>query len=304
MEIRRFFPLLGLIIFALAAYLLHQALRQYSLQEIVDSIMATSLWRLAAAGFFVACSYFSLSLFDFLGTRYVGARLPYPKVALASFSALSVGHTLGLAALSSGAIRYRFYSRWNVPASDIANIILFCAVTVGLGLNTLGAAAFLLRSEIAADLLGIGAGAARAIGFTCLALDGVYVLAALSLRRPLHIKGWEASMPRPGLALAQICVGAMNFAFVAAALHQALLSTTQINYLAVATVYVVGNVAWILSHVPGGLGVFETVVIYLIPQPGAIGALVVFRVLYFLVPFVLGGLLFAATEINLRLRTG
>lgn len=304
MKAAKLFKLFGLIIFCLAAYLLYRALRWYSPEEILQSIRAISLLRLALAALFVAGSYFSLTLFDALAVRYVGAKLPYRRIALASFSALSVGHTLGLAALSSGAIRYRLYSRWGITASQVANIILFCAVTVALGLSTLGGLALLLQPEVAADLLDISPAAGFGIGAICLALNGGYLIFATFVRRPLRIKHWSVAMPPPKLALAQICVGAMNFAFVAATLHQILRSTSNADYVTVATVYVIGNVAAIVSHVPGGLGVLEAVVVYLMPDAPAIGALVVFRVLYFLVPLTIGGPLFAAWEFTTRRHPG
>ena len=93
-----------------------------------------------------------------LAVRYIGAKLPYRRIALASFTSLSIGHTLGVAAASSGAIRYRFYSRWGIGAGDIARIILFCAMTTGLGLNTLMGLALLLRANMATELLGLRGG--------------------------------------------------------------------------------------------------------------------------------------------------
>ena len=297
MNAKRFLPLFGLAAFCVAAYLLYRALSQYDAQEVIDSIFAISLPRLALGGLFVAGSYFSLTLFDTLALRYIGAKLPYRCIALASFSALSVGHTLGLAAVSSGAIRYRFYSRWGVRAGDVAKIILFCAITVGLGLNTLGGLSLLLQSEVAANLLGFSQAVALTFGFTCLTFTALYVGLSAMLRRSVGAKKWEISMPPLNLALAQIAIGTINFCFVAAALHQMLPPAAEAGYFAVVTAYVLGNVATLISHVPGGLGVLEAVVIYLVPRATVVGALVAFRVIYFLVPFAIGAPLFAAYEL-------
>jgi uncharacterized membrane protein YbhN (UPF0104 family) len=297
MNARRFLPLFGLAAFCVAAYLLYRALSQYDAQEVVESIFAISLPRLALGGLFVVGSYFSLTLFDTLALHYIGAKLPYRCIALASFSALSVGHTLGLAAVSSGAIRYRFYSRWGIRAGNVAKIILFCAITVGLGLNTLGGLALLLQSEVAANLLGFSRTVALTLGVACLTFTALYVGLSAMVRRPLGTKKWEIAMPPLKLALAQIAIGTINFCFVAAALHQLLPSAADAGYFAVVTAYVLGNVATLISHVPGGLGVLEAVVIYLMPQAAVVGALVAFRVIYFFVPFTIGAPLFAAYEL-------
>ena len=105
------------------------------------------------------------------------------------------------------------------------------------------------------------------------------------LRRPLAIKRWRIPIPPVKLASAQVTVDTMNFCFVAAALYELLPATVGVGYFTVATVYVLANIASIVSHVPGGLGVIEAVFIHVLPEASVIGALVVFRFIYFLVPF-------------------
>ena len=290
------------VVFCIAAYLLYRALSAYELTKIVKAIFAIPRPRLALGALFVACSYISLTLYDTLAIRYIGAKLSYRRIALASFTALSIGHTLGVAAASSGAIRYRFYSRWGIDAGDIARIIIFCAMTAGLGLNTVMGLALLLRANVAAKLLGFSQAGAIALGAACLLLTGLYVGLAAVLCRPLAIKRWEIPIPPVKLALAQISIGTMDFCFVAAALYELLPAAVGAGYFAVATVYVLANVASIVSHVPGGLGVLEAVVIHLLPEMSVIGALVVFRFIYFLVPFTIGAVLFAACELTQRRR--
>jgi glycosyltransferase 2 family protein len=185
MKFKKFLPVLGLVAFCMAAYLLYRALSQYNAEEIVESLFAVSPPQLAFGMLFVAGSYFSHTIFDLLASRYVGAKLSYRRVALASFSAISIGHTLGLAAVSSGAIRYRFYSRWGIASADIAKIILFCAMTVGLGLSTLGGLALLLQPEVAAKILSLSQAAAIVVGTACVALSVLYVSLAAVLRPAL-----------------------------------------------------------------------------------------------------------------------
>ncbi len=304
MTYKRFIPLFAFVVFCIAAYLLYRALSSYELTKIVEAIFAIPRPRLALGALFAMASYFSVTLFDTLAIRYIRAKLPYRYIALASFTALGIGHTLGVAAASSGAIRYRFYSRWGIGAGDIGRIILFCAMTAGLGLNTLMGLALLLQANVAAKLLGFSQAGAIALGVACLLLTAVYVMLAAVLRQPLAISRWKIPMPPVKLALAQISVGTIDFCFVAAALYELLPITVDVGYFGVATVYVLANVASIASHVPGGLGVLEAVVIHVLPEVSVIGALVVFRFIYFLVPFTLSAALFAISEIKQRRRRG
>lgn len=301
---KRFMPYIAAAAVALAAFLLYRTLSGYSYDEIKNSVLAVPLANLAAAIGFAAASYVCLSFFDFLGLRYAGHKLPYPKTLLTSFTALSLGHNIGLAALSSGAVRYRFYAREGLSTEEVAKVIVFCGATVALGLIVLGGAALVVRSDLAQQVTGLGRAPILALGSALLALAGVYLLLAAFVRRPLKIRSWSFEMPELKLAAGQIVVGTVNFAFVAACLHQALLSAAQVGYFDVAAVYVIANTTAIISHVPGGLGVIETVVGTLIPGGGLIGALLVFRFVYFLLPLAIGASLLAITEAAGRLSAG
>ena len=288
----------------LAAFLIYRTLSRYSLDQLVAAVAAVPAPRLLGAIGFAAASYLSLTGFDYLALHYVGRPLPYRRAALASFTALSLGHNIGLAALSSGAVRYRFYSRWGLSAGDVARVVLFCGITVGLGLLVLGGAALLLRSSLAMEITGLARPVVVAMGIGCLTLPAAYLILSAFAGKPLRIGRWSLDMPPFRLALGQVLIGSVNFAFVAACLHQALAAVAEVAYLGVASVYVIANATALVSHVPGGLGVIESVVMYLLPQNNLIGPLLVFRFVYFLVPLCLGGILLAATELFERRRSG
>ena len=175
-------------------------------------------------------------------------------------------------------------------------------MTVGLGLILLGGCALTLRAELAAQITGLSEATAIWIGAACFSSAGLYLALSALLRRPFRIRNWCIEMPPPRLALAQLAIGPVNFACVAACLHQALAGVGEVSYLGIAAVYVIANVTALISHVPGGLGVIETVVLYLLPSGGVIGALIAFRVIYFLIPLCIGGPLFGLTELLLTHR--
>jgi glycosyltransferase 2 family protein len=295
-------PVIAVAVIALAAFLLHRTLSNYSYDQIVDSLAAIPGWRFALAILCAAGSYLCLTGFDWLATRYIGQNLPYRYVALTSFCSLSLGHNIGFAALSSGAVRYRFYSRVGIGVGDIARIIVFCGITVGVGLLVLGGFSALVRSDLAGKITGLGQTGVIVLGLACLAAAAGYVAVAAFVHRPLKIRNWSFEPPPVRLALAQCGIGALNFAFVAGCLYNALAALGDVSYLAVATVYVMAIVASLITHVPGGLGVIESVVLHLLPGAQVIGALVAFRVIYFLIPLCIGAPLFGLTELWARRR--
>ncbi|MBW6421955.1 flippase-like domain-containing protein [Rhizobium sp. XQZ8] len=288
----------------LAVFLVYRSLGRYSVDEIEQSVRSIAGLRLASAFVFVILSYFCLTMFDALAVRYAGKPLPYANTALASFTALSIGHNVGMAALSSGAVRYRFYTRWGLTGEDIAKVIIFCGVTVGLGLMTLAGLALLLQGGGAPDFLGLDRDMRIALGLACLAGPAAYLALCAFVRRPLKIRTWRFEPPRLSLALGQIAIGTLNFACVTAAIHQLLASFTDAGYLQVASAYVTANIASLISHVPGGLGVLEATMLGILPSTASIGALVAFRVLYFFVPLTVGVPTFLISEAYYRHRGG
>ena len=294
---------IAIMLVGLAGALLYRTLSGYTLEQIVNSVTAIPGQNIGLALLFAGASYFCLTLFDWLALRYVGKKLPYAQVALASFCSLSLGHNIGFAALSSGAIRYRFYSRWGVSAGNVAKIILFCGTTVGLGLITLGGLALLLRPDLATQILVLPQSSIIGLGIACIMIAPGYIALSAFVRTTIRFGDWHIRMPAVHLAVLQVLIGPINFAFVAACLHQVLSGLAEFSYFAIAAVYVIANGAAISSHVPGGLGVLEFVVLYLVSNADIVGALVAFRVVYYLIPLAIGGLAFAVSEIVFRSRS-
>ncbi len=285
----------------IAAFLVYRSLGRYTFEEVTAAAQAIPLGSLGAALIFVTASYLCLTGFDTLAVRYVKRPVLWRQAALASFCALSIGHNVGMAALSSGAVRYRFYSRWGLTGGEIAKVIGFCGITVGLGLSSLAALVLVLDLGPDTDLFGIGHETRVAAGLACLVLPVAYLLLCI-FKIPVRFRKWRLDPPTPGVAMAQIGIGTLNFACVAAAIHQLMEVFGEITYFEVAGAYVTANVASLISHVPGGLGVLEATMLGILPGAKIIGALVAFRVLYFFVPLMIGLPTFLASEAYYRRR--
>ncbi|PDT80475.1 lysylphosphatidylglycerol synthase domain-containing protein [Sinorhizobium sp. BJ1] len=281
-----------------AAWLIYRTLRQYTFDEIVRSVLQIPLAHLLAGIAFVFLSYFCLTLFDTLAVRYVGQKLPYRHVALASFTSLSIGHNVGVAALSSGAVRYRFYSRWGLSVEQVAKIILFCGVTVGLGLMTLAGLCCLIMPGSVAQIIGLSESGALFLGVTCLAGAFGYVTLSGFLRGSLRLFRWSFEMPPLTIAAGQVVVGTANFLCVSACLHQLVLAFGNAGFFVTATAYVGANLTALVSHVPGGIGVLEATIAFLLGQSASIGALIAFRAIYFFLPLPLGLISLSIAELR------
>jgi hypothetical protein len=295
-RLRRLYPWIGVAVFTLAAFLVYRALRQYRLEEILASLGTISLHHLALGTLFTAGSFLCLSGNETLAVRYTSHRLPYRKILLASFTSLSLGHTLGFAAFSSGAVRYRFYSAWGLSGGDVARILVFCGLTVLLGLASVGGIACLLGARLVGATFGAPPPAVLAVGVLLLGLVAIYLALAAVVQHPIRIRRFLLPLPPLRLALGQVAFGTADLMMVAAVLHQMLSASSEVGYFAVAAGYVTANTAGIVSHVPGGLGVIEAVMLSLVPGANVVGALIAFRALYFLIPFLLGALLLALCE--------
>lgn len=292
--VKKFSILIPLVMLPLGAWLGYRTFADRSSAEIMAAIAAIPGLNLALAFACAAGSYLCLTGFDTLAVRYVGRKLAYPKIALASFVGLGIGHTVGVAVLSSGALRYRIYSGFGLTAADVGKIILFCGFTVGLGLMGLGGVILSLRPDFSLGVVDLSPLAARAIGLLCLVIVSLYVILAWRRKKPLRLRGHEFRLPDVRIAAAQVVIGTVNFAFVAATLYWLLAGAA--TYPETVAAYVLANVSALVSHVPGGIGVLEYVISSLV-KGEVVGALIAFRIVYFLIPLVLATTLLAVTEL-------
>ncbi len=288
--------------FGVAGYLLYLTFREHSLSEIVESVRSIPTIHLLAALAYALGSYLCLTGFDWAGVRYVKSDLAYPKIALASFIALSIGQSVGMSGLSSGALRYRYYAHWGMSTEDVAKIVLLSGVTVGIGMAMLCGIVLVLNPKDAASVLHLGEGAIMAIGIACFLITAAYLVLAAFVRTPLKIRKWTFQMPSLKIALAQVIIGTINFALVAACLREVMVASADVSYLKAATAFVLANLAILITHAPGGLGVLEATVRHVMGDQASIGSLVAFRVIYFFIPFFIGLPLSLVVEAIFRAR--
>ena len=304
--LRVIMPLLALLLFAFAIRVLHQTLHGYHLADLRLALYNLPPGRLLLCLLLTGGSYLCLSGYDTMALRYVGHPLPYRQILPASFVSYAFANNTGsLSIIASSSVRYRFYGALGLSGGEIARIIGFCALSFWLGVLTLGGAAFLiepLRLPPNLDLpLDLGL---RLLGLLGLLLACAYLALAILRRQPLRFRGLSLTPPRPSLALAQILLASLDLLCSATALYVLLPTGGGISLPLFIGIYFLALLLGLASNVPGGLGVFETVLLVLLapyaPGPEVVSALLCFRLLYYLLPLVLAALLLGGLELRRR----
>jgi phosphatidylglycerol lysyltransferase len=292
--------LLGVALFAAAVYFLHQGLRHYSWADIRHELERLSIGQIAAAIGLTAASYLLLTEYDAVGFRYIRRPLAYPRIALASFIGYSFSHNIGVAFLSGGGVRLRIYSAWGLSPIEIAKIVFMNGVTFALGYLFVGSFSVLIDPpSVPPGLLPFAS--IRWAGIVAGAIVIAYLVLCATLRRPLRIRKQEFAMPSLRIALLQIAIGSAECMLAASVFYVFLPRGAHVSLLEIFGVYLIGQLVGVLSHVPGGVGVFEYTMLHFlgphVPDVQIVGALLAFRVVYFLLPFGVAIVLLAGHEL-------
>jgi phosphatidylglycerol lysyltransferase len=292
--------LLGIALFGFALFWLHHLLGQYRLADIMKDVNAISSSKLIRAGFFSCLGYACLTLYDAFAVRFAGARLPYPRVALISFMGYAIGHNVGLNTLSGGAIRYRAYSALGLKPKQIGTIIAFGTLTFALGASFLLGLSLVSQAGMSGSVLHVHTWLAVLVGSLLLAVVVIYLGLVCTRHEPLRIRKLIIPIPRPKVAFAQIGIGCADLLCAAAVLFVLLPSHSSISFGVFAGAFLIAIAAGVISNVPGGIGIFEIVLISLlpgVPQERLLGALVAYRFIYYFAPFGIALTLLGAHEI-------
>ena len=298
---------LGLLAFAIS--FLVRIAQQYKYEEIAAHLHDLPWWQIGLALAFTAASYLLLTCYDALAVRYLRRKLAYRRIALASFVGYTFSHNLGFALLTGSSIRYRLYSMWGLKPAEIAQLVMFCSITFFLGLFAMGGVALLYAPPTLPPALLAEKAWMAELGdalFVVLAWAGIgcalaYLAIPIFWRRPLLIRGVEIRFPGFGMSVSQLLIAGVDWGLACGVLYALLPPDTRPDFLHVLTIFMAGNILGVMLHVPGGIGVFEAAVTALlspvVPTPQLLGALVAYRAIYYVLPFVTALLLFGGHEI-------
>jgi phosphatidylglycerol lysyltransferase len=292
--------LIGLVLFCAALWVLHHVLQNHHYHEIVAELRAIPFHRLALALMFTLFSYGALSCYDMLALRYIKHAIAYPRVAFTSFITYAVGHNLGFSLFTGGSIRYRLYTAWGLSTLEITSLITFGVITFWLGYLSAGATVFILRPLSIPTQITLPFGTTLPIGILFLLVLAAYFAWDVFIRKDIKIRGWHFAPPPIGITLSQVLIGFFDWVVASAALFILLPAATGLSYDRVLGIFLLSQIAGLASNVPGGLGVFESVFLLLAgpvaSPPAVVGALLAFRIIYYLIPLSIAAISLASYE--------
>lgn len=299
-------PLLSLFFLGLSVWAVAEQLREYDYREILNSLGSIPGDRLLLSLFFTTLNYLLLTGYDILGCRYIRRHLRKRKIVLAAFISHALGNSVGIGLLTGSAIRFRFYSAWGLSPVESAQVIAFSNISFWLGIVAVGGVAFLRPSITIPSWLNLPFDSTFLLGLIFLVIAAGYIVGSFWLKRPFQIRNWRFSFPSPKLAIAQMAIASLDWIFAGAVLYVLLPPSIPLSFPAFFSAYLIAQIAGIISPVPGGLGIFETIVLWIlsptIPSTTLFAVLLVYRVIYFLLPLGVAVLLLGSYEFWQRLQ--
>ena len=294
-------PIVGLLFFTVALWVLHYTLKEYHYRDIIQGLQGFSVKRLLFALVLTIVNYLVLTAYDTLAFRYIQHPLPYGKIAFTSFLGYVFSHNIGFSILGGGAVRYRFYSAWGLSAFDITKVVAFCALTFWLGLFSLAGIVFILDPLAIPSSLHFPFPSLRPLGIISIVTVLGFLIWAAFRKTPLKIRGWEFHLPSLKLSLSQTTVAIIDWTLAGSVFYALLPPSSTLSFPGSLGIFLLAQFAGLVSHVPGGLGVFETVVLVVlsptIPASAILGSLLVYRGIYYLLPLMIGAVLLGTHEI-------
>jgi uncharacterized membrane protein YbhN (UPF0104 family) len=297
---------LSLTIIAIAVTVLYRILRTINFTEVVDAIVTTDWRDIALSATFVAGGYFTLTFYDLFALRTINRPdVPYWAAALAGFTSYSVGHNVGASVFTGGAVRYRIYSAWGLSAIEVAKICFVAGLTFWLGNATVLGLGIAYAPLAASAIDQLPAWLNRSGALLILVVLAVYVTWVWQRPRVVGREGWSVTLPDGPLTLLQIGIGIVDLGFCALAMYVLVPDEPNIGFVTLAVIFVSATLLGFASHAPGGLGVFDAamlVALWQFDKEDLLAGLLLFRLLYYIVPFALSLVILGGREILLALR--
>ena len=298
--------LLSVTIIAIATVVLVRMLRGIEFDAVIVALRATEWRHIAAAAAFVAGGYFTLTFSDWVALRTIGrTEIPYRIAALAGFTSYSIGHNIGATVFTGGAVRYRIYSTYGLDAVEVAKICFVAGLTFWLGNATVLGLGVALTPEAAGWIDQLPPWINRSMAIAILFVLATYVGWVWSAPREIGRGGWKVKLPSGPSTLLQIAIGIVDLGFCALAMYMLLPSEPNIGFVTIAVVFVSATLLGFASHAPGGLGVFDAamlVALWQFDKEDLLAGLLLFRLLYYFVPFALALSILGLREILLNMQ--
>jgi phosphatidylglycerol lysyltransferase len=309
-RVRRLFeaiiPFLGVILFGGALLVLRHELQGLAWTDVRAGVAAVPFHALLAATLLTGVSFAVLSGYDRLALGYARRPLERARSSLASFLGYAFSHALGFPVFTGAPVRYRLYSWWGLSTEEVARVVVFCTATFWVGILATGSLVFLLAPAPLPEAAPLPFETLRPLGFVFLGVLLLYLGWTRLAQRTVRVAGFEFPVPAPREVLGQLTVGGVDWIVTALVLFVLLPTGHGLGFVHFLGLFLVAQFVGQLSHVPGGLGVVEAVLVVLLPSgmlsPALLGSLLVWRAVYYLAPLLLAIALLGYWEVRVRRR--
>ena len=294
-------------VIGIACYVLYHMLRNIDTFEVIEAIKSTEPRSIALAALFVAAGYFTLTFYDWFAVRAIGrSEIPYRVNALAAFTSYSIGHNVGASVFTGGAVRYRIYSAWGLNAIDVAKICFLAGLTFWLGNAAVLGIGIAYHPEAASWVDQLPPWLNRTIAVSILIGLVAYVIWVWKQPRNVGRGPWTVVLPGGPLTLLQIAIGIVDLGFCALAMYTLVPDEPNLGFVVVAVIFVSATLLGFASHSPGGLGVFDAAMLvglWQMDKEDLLAGMLLFRVLYYIAPFVISVILLTFREVIIGTRS-
>src|SRR5205809_1090360 len=294
-------------VIGIACYVLYHMLRGIDIAEVLDAIKGTEPSQIGLAALFVALGYFTLTFYDWFAVRAIGRTdVPYRVNALAGFTSYSIGHNVGASVFTGGAVRYRIYSAHGLNAIDVAKICFLAGLTFWLGNAAVLGLGISYHPEAAASIDQLPPWVNRLAAIAILVGLMGYVAWVWTKPRVVGRGPWTVVLPGGPLTLLPIAIGIVDLGFCALAMYVLVPDEPNLGFVVVAVIFVSATLLGFASHSPGGLGVFDAAMLvglWQMDREELLAGMLLFRMLYYLAPFLISVILLTFREVIISARS-
>jgi len=297
----------GVFFFIVAIGILYWQLRAYSLRDIAHALWSIPFINLVYASVACLVGYVALSIYDYLALRYVNKNVTWWKWMLAGVLGFAISNNAGHAVVSGGAIRFRLYTRWRIRAGEIVKMLTFSGFTYFLGCAAIVIFGyFLVPTDMFSQSVGAQVGIHGLFMFCCAGLGIYFIMTLFFKNKAIKIGELKFNVPSTRAAFFQMVLGITDSVLAGLVLYFCLIPFVQIPFVTYIGLFVIAQTAGVFSQVPGGIGVFESIFLLALPNEishaNIFGALLAFRIIYYVLPLIGAGGLFFVYERWLRAR--
>jgi uncharacterized membrane protein YbhN (UPF0104 family) len=292
-----FWPVVGLAAVIGSFYLLYHEFQGESVgSEVWAALSAIPPRDYLFAGVSTLVAYAALAWYDRIALLHLGVKhISWIFISLCSFTTYALSHNIGASVFSGAMVRYRAYSTKGLTATQVAALVVLCSYTFAFGNVLLGGLLLTYDPTMMQRLAGFlpdvftHPHAARTVGLICLGFVALYVVGSLMHFRPFRFGRFEILYPRPDIMLRQLFAAPLELIGAAGVIDFALPEQGAPGYVVVLGAFLLSFSAALVSHAPGGLGVFELIFINLmpdVPRVEVLAALLVWRLFYLIIPLL------------------